>query len=507
MATTQGQRRVSGSLFAAVAAGLVLGLAAVESRADNWMPLLPDQDFYDFQLFAPPNLNEYAIRPSPREGIFFSYDRLYWGITAPPVVDTGNRDFFPTEVLNPDAIANLNNTQPQGQVPPFIVYGTPEATFDLNTSWLMTTMTWGNRYDIGWIYDDVGFAVRYFDLRNQNQTFETINEFAVNTPAQQLATTITPPADFLSPGFITIALTNTSPPPDHLISQRYTQQNRAELRSVAVAALLRRSFYRTSPVTLSMAGRYVQFADRYSINYQSEQRDFLPNPNNNVATAPLQQGSWDTRTFNNMVGPEFGLAFERTAGRWTVGLDLRFTPAMNFQNNMYRGANFPNFLSADYVRATIQSAQVEVIPGQTGGTVTTANNLPLIYQIYGTRQQNATNSAENNVVFSPIGEWTLETRYRVSQGVLLRLGYTGTWMAGIARATTNTAFTSTPEQVRVAQPLDPARPPQTNSLAPDYNPWVARDITVEYTTLRPASGNDNTYVFMNGVNFGLEFSY
>lgn len=501
MATKHALMRLAGLIFATMAA-----LTSPTAEAQNWMPLLPDQDFYDFQLFAPPDLQEYAIRPSPREGMFVSYDRLYWSVTPPPVIGVGNRDFYPTEVLSPDVIANLNNSQPQGQVPPFIVYGTPEATFDLNTSWLMTQMQWGNRYDIGWIYDDRGFAVRYFNLQNSGQTFQTINEFSVNTPTQQVDVDITPPADFLSQGFVTVTLLNTSPAPDHTISQRFTQRNSVEVQSVSVAGLVRRSLARTSPLTFSVAGRFLQFADRYSIDYQSDQYPF-PDSTNRPAPVPLQRGDWETKTFNNMVGPEFGLAYEKTAGRWTVGFDLRFTAAMNFQNNLYRGANFPNFLSADYIRSDIESQQVEVIPGSTGGVVTTANNLPLLYQIYGMRQQNATNSAEHNVVFSPIGEWTLETRYRVSQGVLLRLGYTGTWMAGIARASTNTAFASKPYQVRAVQPLDPTRPPQTNSQLPEYNPWVARDTTVEYTSLRPAPGNDNTYVFMNGLNLGVEFSY
>jgi hypothetical protein len=505
MATTLGLKRFLAAILAAAVA--IPAAATVVHAGGNWMPLLPDQDFYDFQLFAPPDLHEYAVRPPVREGIFLSYDRLYWGLTPPPVRGVGNRDFFVTEPLSPDMIVRLNNTEPQGQVPPFIVYGTPESFFDLNTSWMMTEMTWGNRYDIGWIYDDVGFAVRYFNLQDQNQSFTTLNEFAVNSPQQDLTIDITPPADFLSPGFVTVEITNTSPAPDHLISQQFTQRNSTELQSVAVATLIRRTYNRTTPVTFSLAGRFVQLTDRFSMDYQSEQKPFPSSPDSLDYDGPLQQGSWETRTFNNMVGPELGLNWEKTAGRWTLGLDLRFTPAMNFQNNLYRGANFPKFLAADYVRTDIVSGQVEVVPGQTGGTVTTTNNLPLLYQVYGTRQDNATNSAEHSVVFAPIGEWTLETRFRVSQAVLLRLGYTGTWMAGIARASTNTAFVSTPQRVRVAEPLDPTRPPQTNSGAPEYNPWVAKDRVVEYTTVRPAAGDDQTYVFMNGVNFGVEVSY
>ena len=32
-----------------------------KTTASDWMPMLPDQDFYDFQLFAPPDLGSYNM--------------------------------------------------------------------------------------------------------------------------------------------------------------------------------------------------------------------------------------------------------------------------------------------------------------------------------------------------------------------------------------------------------------------------------------------------------------
>ena len=72
MAITLAKKRLAGLLLAA--AWLWAAASAVRA-GQNWMPMLPDQDFYDFQIFAPPDLQEYAIRPDPQEGIFFSYDR------------------------------------------------------------------------------------------------------------------------------------------------------------------------------------------------------------------------------------------------------------------------------------------------------------------------------------------------------------------------------------------------------------------------------------------------
>ena len=80
---------------------------------DSWVPLLPDQDFYDFQLFAPPDLEEYDIYPAASDGIFLNYDRIYMGITVPHVVGVGQTPnggyLIPSDPISPQAIVQLNN--------------------------------------------------------------------------------------------------------------------------------------------------------------------------------------------------------------------------------------------------------------------------------------------------------------------------------------------------------------------------------------------------------------
>jgi len=57
MATTQGFRRLLAVFLAAWGA---VSASLPAARGGDWMPLLPDQDFYDFQLFAPPDLRDYS---------------------------------------------------------------------------------------------------------------------------------------------------------------------------------------------------------------------------------------------------------------------------------------------------------------------------------------------------------------------------------------------------------------------------------------------------------------
>jgi len=105
MATTLGLKRFLAAILAAA--------VAIPAAGADWMPLLPDQDFYDFQLFAPPDLGDYNIYKQDRDGIYFDYDRLYWGITVPRVTQTGRTQVgfsvIPTNPVSPQTIVELNN--------------------------------------------------------------------------------------------------------------------------------------------------------------------------------------------------------------------------------------------------------------------------------------------------------------------------------------------------------------------------------------------------------------
>jgi hypothetical protein len=235
-----------------------------------------------------------------------------------------------------------------------------------------------------------------------------------------------------------------------------------------------------------------------------------------------------------MVGPEFGLLFETQSGRWTFSSEFKFTAAFNWQNNLYRGSNFPDSIGADYLRATFNPS---VTNTQSIGGVTAVQlpPPPLFLQIYGVGQQNATNSAEHRFVFSPIGEWRFGTEFKVSQAITLHAGYTGMWLGSIARASTNTGYKSVEKRTTYAEPVNPTTQASTT------NPWVvkttgpapagAQPVPNAPGTLKDAQGNyymssesnyyrqnpvynritpvdgGQEYVFTNGVDFGITVKY
>jgi hypothetical protein len=306
MATTMGKRFLA--LILAAAANVATIPAAT---AGDWMPLLPDQDFYDFQLFAPPDLGEYNIYKKDRDGIYFQYDRLYWGITVPRVNQTARTEqgfsIIPTNPVSPQTIVQLNNdyleyaeefpilitTIPPGstevvpQSSPDVTYfeiGSEPTEFDLNTSWMRTKMTWGNRYEGGWMYNNRGVHLSYFQLNSQVQDFRSVSEFAASSPSQEV--TVEFNTDEGGGGLtgaggtiasVTIETTSESPPPDHLITQTLTQKNETQFQGGGFAFTARRALGRktgNSDITFSLGPRFIQFAERYQLSYDSYQNAF-----------------------------------------------------------------------------------------------------------------------------------------------------------------------------------------------------------------------------------------
>ena len=608
MATNTSFRRLERLILTlAVASAIVM-----PSRAGDWMPLLPDQDFYDFQLFAPPDLQDYEIYPEPSEGIFFNYDRLYWGITPPNVRGVGQTDkggyLIPSQPISPQSIVQLNNGSIQASgtsgtnvIGGIYIFGADPLQLDLNTSWMRTKMAWGNRYEGGWIYDGKGVNISYFTVGSQSQEFQTISEFAASSPTQIFTQTTTAGstggtgAVTQSFPLTTTTITSNSPPPDHLIAQKFTQLNSTEIESAGAAAIIRRELGgrgSRSTARFSFGPRFIQFADRYRLGYESNQYAFNQGPNGgtqgsgvNISTpgsgtggtgagggggtgggtgggagggqaggnqqnnafgnsstslytssagdvigitgvdtltglgqsSPLQVGAWETDTFNNMVGPEFGLLFETQTGRWTFSSEFKFTAAFNWQNNLYRGSNFPDSIGADYLRATFNPSVTNTQSIGGSQTVQLAPP-PLFLQIYGVGQSNATNAAEHRFVFSPIGEWRFGSEFKVSQAITLHAGYTGMWLGSIARASTNTTYKGVEKKTTYAEPQDPSQPASLT------NPWVVKTTgpvaqggstpvdspyyrpNPVYNRIAPTDGGQE-YVFTNGVDFGITVRY
>ena len=305
---------------------------SLATRAADWLPMLPDQDFYDFQLFAPPDMQDYEIYPEPSEGFFFNYDRLYWGISVPKTVGTAETRLggylIPVQPISPQTIVQLNNDMIAAGQPAsgLFIFGTDVLSLDLNTSWLRTDMTWGNRYEGGWIYDNRGILLSYFDTGEQPQNFQTINEFAASSPTQTFTQSgQTPEGGGLVGGgnaLNSTTIVSTSPPPDHLIAQKMVQMNTTRIQSAAVTSLIRREIGgrgSRSNVKFSLGPRFVQFEDRYNIAYESNQYAFNTAGYGGGTTGGTTAGTTGTATAGTTAGTTGTATAGATGGATTGG--------------------------------------------------------------------------------------------------------------------------------------------------------------------------------------------
>jgi len=507
MVTKLGFKRLLAAILVATAA------AAGPARAGDWMPLLPDQDFYDFQLFAPPHLGEYSIYKRPNEGVFFEYDRLYWGITAPLVAGVGNQNFWPVRILSPTAFPDIQDPDPNDPVPSVVVtptevfaFGTGPSSFNLDNSWMMSKMTWGNRYEGGWVYDDYGVLLSGFMTGPQAQSLVTRNSFGASSPnvtPEELSVQFTTVVPGITPILVQNNITYVyyqygNTPPDHQIDQEFTQTNEATVSSFEVDFFRRvRTDRRThDTIDFSVGARFFQLQEYFNVGYRSFTTQNFPVQEEDIRI-PLQRADWSTLASNNLVGPQIGMRGRSHSGRWSLGYDLKVAAEANFVNAVQRGSRLSSTAAADYFRGDVpvNGPAVQFPPGQTlnpqpGQQPPAVVNFPpvgvVVVQNYGTVDQNQATQRQNSVVFAPLGEWRLDTTFKVSKAISLRLGYSGMWLGGISRASRRTTYIQD-DVVR--------------GFRPDGTPIID-----SYEQFGLANTNKNDYLFVNGVDFGFEIN-
>ena len=120
-----------------------------------------------FRLFRRQPIHPLTIVDLNNDFLEFSRDN--------PIVVQTTEDQTQTEVNTLDNISS-NTT--------LFEVGSDPLRLDLNTSWMRTKMTMGNRYEGGWSYGGRGVNISYFQIGKQEQSFGTSSEFAVNSPTQ-----------------------------------------------------------------------------------------------------------------------------------------------------------------------------------------------------------------------------------------------------------------------------------------------------------------------------------
>lgn len=176
-------------------------------------------------------------------------------------------------------------------------------------------------------------------------------------------------------------------------------------------------------VVMSYGVRYVQLDDQFRVD---------------GAGGVLGDSFWDTSIINNIVGPQLGLSYQEQKGRFLFDFNGRFLFGYNIQNLKQTAA-----LGED------------LIPGQ--------HNHPLYFS------PTYANHGRQEEDFAPVVELRANASYQLTGAIALKLGYTGTFIDNIRRASQHVKY----ELPRMG--------------------------------FRDDAGTQN--IFVNGVNFGAEVVY
>lgn len=280
-------------------------------QAQDYQPFIePGYFSHDLQFFAPASDIDSYGGPVQRTGWFGSYARMYIGLSRPDYVPSNNQ----------------------------------------------MDLTWANRWDVGYMIDDVNhdhgwlFSVWTMNGPNEGNTtrvqrLNRLNEDDEGMPdpttgtggtggGQQQTTLVEPASD-----------RNNQGPPDRLRFYDVTDSlNMADLRSYELNKLFRVEPLSHGGILEPFFGfRYVRFNDKYlAQDYVMYSEDGiqarlppLPPSTLPVAVTDLQTEDLFTDQYvfsNDMIGGQLGLRYLKRLSRWNFNTEIRFVGFQNFQN-------------------------------------------------------------------------------------------------------------------------------------------------------------------------------
>ena len=368
--------------------------AGEPSKTHGLWPVSPGHVGSYAQPFAPANTSTYGAGPHPNEGYFFSYERLFWSMNAAQsaVVGSTSASSSGTNIITGDPTLFTNTD---------------------STSFLTSNGGWGNRWEVGYMDDtNYGWMVSVLDHVQQSQyhtTHNTVMQF--DDPAHLLD------------GYALLGpfLVNLGKEPvkfDVVNYQNITTINGVQLERMYRAPRLHKDGY----FDVLYGVRWLQMVDYFMIQGQN----YFNNPLFDTSTDPtviligsslesyfnpLSDTLVQTRTFNNLIGPQIGLRWFAQRGKFITSVEGRFLAAANFQNTTQR-----------------TKVGTLVVPNTVAANIAGGFINPLNFQgISNYTQTHAT-------VFSPAGELRVNLAYTVTSKVSLKVGYTGLIIGDVSRA-------------------------------------------------------------------------
>lgn len=428
---------------------LALGFAGPLWAAEDPVPINPLEE----QWFVPSKFRPWAPvetplsgYPRPNRGLFFQFDQMFWWTSAPNTVPVG-ADIAPQE-FEPRQIEGVPTQEG--------FFKTGVNTLD--TGQLRSRGAPGQRYEFGYVGKNWGWLGSITDMRSAHQQIrqshvEVLFNDTIVTEAQQTAigyaggpNFFVAPAPFGVPigrltGFINALNTggdndlngnaiygrwsdkNNNGTPydagDRTIEPRFVDWfDTARLANVYTNfQYLNRSFIKS--YELSPFYRFDQFHDGGTLDVLFGIRLFKFTE----AFEMSGQGGIFTQTDiltlarNNVLGPQWGFRYFRQLDRMILSTDWRFMPGINMQTVNQVG---------------IIGSNMAALPTNVTGP---SPNTPIL------RTPMRFDSIFHRTEFSPLVEGRFNFNYQVTKSFYVTVGWTGTYVAYVARPTSMVNYT------------------------------------------------------------------
>lgn len=259
-----------------------------------------DHELKGMQLFEETDARPYGNWAAPKEGFFFTFDGIFWSISAPDKTPIGAD--HTTQVSN-FADQNFQFTESNSL-----------STGDFRAKWKQ-----GDRFELGYVSGHNGLMVTTMDLAKQTQYIVASNAFVVlndqtagNPRGLGLLQIITTGPDGLPIAYNTPTL-----------FANITCRNRVATNGVEALYMYRsHELHEGGSLEWLMGARYVYFDDDFFLN---------------AFGGTLPDTYIDTDAKNRLVGPEIGVRYAKPFGRFSLSADGRFTAAANSQAIKQRG--------------------------------------------------------------------------------------------------------------------------------------------------------------------------
>jgi hypothetical protein len=358
--------------------GLVIGALLLLAAGSTTVTYGQDHELEGAALFERADVRPYDDWAEQRNGLFFSFDGIYWHISQANKTTVGDPTLTPTVFVGPSIEQSF----------------VEQSTVDTSGP---SIWKWGDRTELGYIDGHHGFMFTALSTNSQTQETYANNAFVVfNDPAQgplgqHLLDTILQNATPTTPAIIGETPVN--------FSSLYVQ-NKSRLQGVEALYIYRMDELNFGGQLEFLAGgRYFELKDQF----------WVAGTGGNLADS-----YWDTHTHNEIGGPEIGARFLQPIGRFAFSVESRFTAGINAQDIGQDGLLGSQLFSG--------------IPQANG--ITLVNPPPEPTLMSATSFTHSTHYIE----FSPIIELRAEARMQLTNMITVKAGYTGIFINNVARA-------------------------------------------------------------------------